>query len=136
MATDGSAPGVEADSLGSFVRFLIDPALYTEAAIFKTVYWFTGKFFVFVDQASDGRIVVELRPKSGADIGTAIGEFCNALVDARVRQIVLDETGTVRDELIRKAFQEGMPKPGFSGVRSNEAALEVMDGDDATGSGR
>ncbi len=130
------ASGIEADNLGSFVRFLIDPTLYTEAAIFKTVYWFTGNFFVFMDRAGDGRIAVELRPKNKIDLSTAVGEFCNALIDARVRQVVLAETNTVRDELIRKAFQEGMPKPGFSGARSNETALIVGDGDGATGSGR
>ncbi len=116
--------GVETDALGPFVRFLIDPSIYTDAAIFKTAYWFTATFFVFIDRVPDGRVSVELRPKDHTEPHTAIGNFRNALVDARVRQIVLAETGEARDELVRKAFQEGMPRPGFGGVRSDESAIE------------
>lgn len=123
VANDGIVPDVESDSFGPFVRFVVDPAVYTDAAIFKAAYWFTGTFFVFIDRTPDSRIAVELRPKAGANVDTAVGEFRNALIDARVRQIVLAETGAARDELIKKAFQEGMPKPGFSNIRSNEAAL-------------
>ncbi len=125
MGVDDQVQGIEVDTLAPLARFLIDPTIYTDAAIFKAAYWFTGEFFVFLDRAPDGRISVELRPKADADMKTAASEFSNALIDARVRQIVLAETGGTRDELVQKAFQEGMPKPGFIGVRSNESAIEL-----------
>lgn len=123
MAISNTTLGIEADILGELARFRVDPSVYTETAIFKASYWFTNEFFIFVDRTGDGHFLIEMRAKADADIAGATGEFCNALIDARVRQIVLLETGAARDELLQKAFQEGMPLPGFSNIRSNEDAL-------------
>lgn len=107
VAGDDAARGLEAEDGESVARFLIDPSVYTEDAIFKAAYWFTGTHYVFIDRAADGRISVELRPMPGTALGDAAGEFRNALIDARIRQIVLREVGAVRDEIVRMAFREG-----------------------------
>jgi len=116
-----SWPGLETDVLGDLGAITIDPTLYTEQAVFRTAYWLTDRHYVFLDR--DGaRIRVEIRNKPGltADLQQACAEFCNALVDFRLRGIVAQETGGIRDALVKQAFLEGVPKPGLSGARSNE----------------
>jgi His-Xaa-Ser system protein HxsD len=107
-------PGLETDALGDYAHISIDRQLYSDTAIFKTAYWFTDRFYVFVDPTPDNRVSIELRPKSASshvDLQGACGEFCNSLVDYRVRGLVLNETSVVRDALVAKAFMEGIPKP-------------------------
>lgn len=110
-------PGLETDTLGEFAQVLINRQLYDDTAIFKTAYWFTERFYVFLDTSSDDRLLVELRPKitsPAVDLLAACAEFCNSLVDFRVRGMVLSETNNVRDALVTKAFMEGVPKPGIN----------------------
>src|SRR5262245_12277589 len=115
-------PSVETDVLGDLAKASIDPAVYTEAAVFKTAYWMTDRFFLFLDRDQDGRWIVGLRnkPDSQADLRLALSEFCNSLVDFRLRDIVNAETGSIREALVRFAFMEGVPKPGLEGAVSNE----------------
>jgi len=107
-------PGLETDALGDYARITIDRQLYSDTAIFKTAYWFTDRFYVFVDPTPDNRVSVELRAKGTSlhlDLQSACGEFCNSLLDFRVRGLVLSETSAVREALVTKAFMEGIPKP-------------------------
>jgi His-Xaa-Ser system protein HxsD len=116
-------PGVSADALGPSAVLSVDRALYTDTAIFKAAYWFADRFYVFLDVDGDMRISVELRPKGdaqGTDLAAAAGEFCNSLVDFRVREAVLRETSGVRDALVARAFSEGAGKPGLPGALSDE----------------
>lgn len=112
-------PGLECDALGEYAQVLIDRQLYSDTAIFKTAYWLTDRFYVFLDTAPDNRLLVELRAKDASpqntDLQVACAEFCNSLVDFRVRSIVLTETSVVREALVAKAFMEGVPKPQSEG---------------------
>jgi His-Xaa-Ser system protein HxsD len=111
-------PGLETDSLGDYAHVRVDRQLYRDAAIFKTAYWFTDRFYVFLESTSDKYLTVELRPKVSSppvDLPMACGEFCNSLVDFRVRGMVLSETSSIRDALVTKAFMEGIPKPRMQG---------------------
>lgn len=112
-------PGLETDALGEYAQVLIDRQLYSDTAIFKTAYWFTDRFYVFLDAAPDNRLLVELREKDASpqktDLQIACAEFCNSLVDFRVRSMVLTETSVVREALVAKAFMEGVPKPQIEG---------------------
>jgi len=118
-------PGLVADALGDHSSISIDPALYSEAAIYKAAYWFTDRYYVFLDRAPEGRIVVELRAKEagGGDLRAACAEFCNALIDFRVRDIVAKETMPIREALVTKAFMEGVPQAGLQGAKSDERHL-------------
>ena len=107
-------PGLGTDTLGEYAQVLIDRELYGDTAIFKTAYWFTDRFYIFLDSAPDNRLSVELRPKVSStptDLQAACAEFCNSLVDFRVRGMILSETHAVREALVTKAFMEGIPKP-------------------------
>jgi len=120
-------PGLQTDALGDFVQISIDRALYSDLAVFKTAYWFTNTHFVFLDVAGDGRLRVEMRgktPEDTAGLQGACAEFCNSLVDFRVREAVLKETAGIRESLVTKAFTEGVVRPGLAGVRSRETYVE------------
>ena len=107
-------PGLETDSLGEYAQVQIDRQLYGDTAIFKTAYWFTDRFYVFLESTPENHLIIELRPKVSPqqiDLRVACAEFCNSLVDFRVRGVVLSETSAVRNALVTKAFMEGVPKP-------------------------
>jgi len=94
------------DELGSYARVCIDPNLYTLTAIFKTAYWFTDKYYLFLANRSS-IVEVELRLKQGDssdELKKICGQFLNNLLDQSVRQRVLEETSGIRDTLLKKAF--------------------------------
>src|SRR6185369_3735856 len=97
--------------------------------IFKTAYWLTDRFFVFLDRTEDGRWMAEMRNKPGgsANLQDATSEFCNSLIEFRLRDIVNAETGAIREALVRRAFLEGVPKPGLEGAISNESRVAPVD---------
>jgi len=125
---------IEDDLLGDIVSILVDTSLYTETDIFKAAYWYTDNYYLFLSRNTKlGKSIrIEIRPKKETDscqLTDACREFCNLLIDYRVRRIVLTETSDIRDALLRKAFGEGrnhldpdklgsdesqIPKPGQS----------------------
>ena len=118
-------PNVETDVLGELATVDIDVSVYSEAAIFKTAYWLTDRFYLFLERIPSGAVRVELRNKPGstASLQGACAEFCNALIDFNVREIVNRETLGIREALLRHAFMEGVPKPGLEGAVSDERHL-------------
>ena len=96
------------DELGVFAQASVDSTVFSETAIFKTAYWFTDLYYLFLAKNRiTGMLDVEFRPKKGDDLEelkVACGEFWNKLLDHEVRQKVLSETAVVRDVLIKKAF--------------------------------
>jgi len=115
-------PALKTDNFGNCATVTIDPEVYSDAAIFKTAYWFTDRYYVFLDKLPDGKCLVEMRAmhEGGAALQVACADFCNSLVDFRVRDIVARETTGIREALVTKAFLEGMSKPGLDGAKSDE----------------
>jgi His-Xaa-Ser system protein HxsD len=118
-------PGLERSVAGDAGVVTVDPKLYSENAIFKAAYWFTDRHYVFLERTENGAIKVELRNKPGhtLDLAAACSEFCNSLIDFRVREIVNGETSGIRETLIKRAFLEGVPSSGLPGAISNETHL-------------
>jgi His-Xaa-Ser system protein HxsD len=135
-------PGVSADTLGEFATLEIDTSVYGEPAIFKAAYWFTDRFYLYLKRSGATSITVELRHKTrGAseDLARAVSEFCNSLLDFKLRQTVLAETSGVREALVARAFAEGLPGRSVNGAVSRENDLPCPgDGyrEDRVGAGR
>lgn len=94
------------DELGVYARVCVDPNLYGLTAILKTAYWFTDQCYLYLANRSP-LIEVEFRLKkddSTDALKKLCGQFLNNLLDQVVRQKVLEETSSVRDTLIKKAF--------------------------------
>lgn len=112
MAKPGEQDGLEIveDDLGEAALVKVNTGLYDRAAIFKAAYWATDKAYLYLfSEKESTRVVVEVRPKEVKE-GVALQlarDFCNALVDQQTRQMVLAETSSIRDALLRKAFGEG-----------------------------
>lgn len=115
-------PNIETDVLGDLATVSVDPTVYSETAIFKAAYWLTDRFYLFVDKSPSGAWCIEVRnkPGSSADLKHACAEFCNSLIDFRLRDIVNRETLGIREALVKRAFAEGVPRPGLEGALSKE----------------
>ena len=120
----------ETDLLGSFARVSVDTSLYSEIAIFKAVYWYTNRYYLYLSRnRENGRMEIEIRPKdlkNEEDLTSVCREFCNSLIDYKVRQQVIEETAAIRDSLIKKAFFEGQNNRVHVPVKSNESALPLQ----------
>ena len=94
------------DELGEYARVSVDPALYSQVAILKTAYWFTDRCYLYLEIRSP-YIEIEFRFKQETNqenLRDLCGLFLNNLLDQAVRQQVLEETSSIRDTLVKKAF--------------------------------
>ncbi|OQP57107.1 hypothetical protein A3860_11115 [Niastella vici] len=89
----------------------VDGSLYSSQTVFKCTYWFGDKFHVNVQQES-GDYVITLRPMPNANISEGelpyyLQKLERDLVDFHLRDIVNNETGSIRELLVAKAFSNG-----------------------------
>lgn len=101
------------DELGSHATIEIDLKIYSLTAVFKTAYWQTENFYLFLRRSKtyDDLIEIEIRIKNPDihqnNLENACWSFCNSLIDFETRQRVISETKSIRDILVSKAFSEG-----------------------------
>lgn len=125
-AEDSGGVSYGVDDLGEVARLRVDTSIFSLPAIFKTAYWCTERFYLYLHRESDAAVCVELRSKGTANratLETACRDFANALLDQQVRQQVIVETGGIRDALLRKAFGEGAAHLDPNALGSDESAL-------------
>jgi len=85
----------------------IDESLYHSQAVLRTCYWFTDRCYLFVNREAPGRLKVRLRAKDTSDVedlSIIADEFTNALLDYELRRLIDEQSGTIRDALIARAF--------------------------------
>lgn len=112
------------DELGVYAWICVDPSIFPQIAVLKTAYWFTERFYLYLSRSSDARLRVEIRHKTSGttdELASACREFCNSLLDQVVRLRVLQETSTVRDSLIRKAFFDVQDPAAAVAAQANES---------------
>ena len=118
----------ESDQLGTCAHFLIDESVYSRIAIFKTAYWHTDQYYLFLNRSLENPhcIKVEIRPKKEmdrAELDLSCKAFCNSLIDQQVRQDVIKETGNIRDALVEKAFRDGKKHLNPDDLLSDESFI-------------
>ena len=121
-------PDCKTDVLGDFASIQINRDIYSDLAVFKTAYWFTDRFYVYIGSSAPQQLDIELRSKSAdqaVDLQASLAEFCNSLIDFSVREIVSKETGSIREALVTHAFTEGIPKTAAEAPRPNEDRSDV-----------
>ena len=107
------------DPVGS-IEMVIDTSIYSETVVFKTSYWFTERAYVELLRVSSSAIRVRLTGRTGRDVPRQMaGEFQNALIDQKVRELVSAETAEIRDLIVRQAFAEA-----GDDVRSNSSTAD------------
>jgi len=85
----------------------IDLAIYPLELVLRTCHAFTARCFVHLHTADHGQLSIELVTRDEGDaLHDLAGEFANALLDARLRAVIADETRTIRELLVAQAFCE------------------------------
>ena len=135
MTSRSLGDGIRAnsDELGTFALLEVDTSIYSQVAILRTAYWFTENFFLFLSPGpSEGTVYIELRSKGNPNdisLEKSLWEFCNSLLDHQVRQDVIQETGGIRDVIIRKAFSEGHKHADPNNLDSDESNIPTEEHD-------
>lgn len=100
---------------------IVDLDVYPEPVLFKCLYWYTNNYEVEITKVSTVQLKCTIAPKEASattDWDYVISRLRRDLVDFKLRQIVSDETKTIRELLIAKAFayydQEDMPASGVT----------------------
>ncbi len=81
--------------------------IYSETVIFKTIYWFTGDYYIEVKK-NDESFIIKIEKEKG-NISKEEERILSAkinkhLIDNKTREIILNETKSIRDLTILKAF--------------------------------
>lgn len=89
----------------SGAEFEFDLNLFRLSAVKKAAYRFTGQYVVTLEQVSESRVRVKLLPSDkGVANGTDPSSLPNEVLDQELRELVADETKSVRDVLLAQTF--------------------------------
>ena len=94
------------------ITFYVDSLLFSREAVLKCLYWYGEKFQTFVWMHDSGTYALSLRPLPDSGIGNEelrpyMQKFERDLIDFQLRDIIVKETGNIRDLLVAKAFSTG-----------------------------
>ena len=93
------------------VTFTIDGSLYCESVVFKCFYWYGNHYEVTIGRQDGNYFEVSLSPRDGTLSDTRfeflLSKVKTDLVDFKTREIVRQETETIRSIILAKAFAPG-----------------------------
>lgn len=103
---------IREDGLGVFSILSISLNVYDIPTVLRTAYWFTDRVYMQVRKKENSPDILEVlfRPKdpeAGLPDGIA-EEFCNALIDQSVRDLVQRETQEIQNVIVKRAFSEAL----------------------------
>lgn len=86
----------------------VSTAIYSLDALFRTCYLFTDKCYLFLEsEESERGIRVSIaKKKNDTNLRNIAGEFCNELIDQRLRRQIASETKPIRELIVAQAFTE------------------------------
>jgi His-Xaa-Ser system protein HxsD len=96
---------------GEIVVF-VDNKLFSRETVLKSLYWYGDKFHTCIDSMDDGSYKISLRSLPNAQIAEGDLEYYQQklerdLIDFHLRNIVNEETHSIRALLVAKAFSNG-----------------------------
>ena len=95
------------DKWGSFRTITMSLEIYPLFAIMQTAYWFTDKYYLYIDYIDENHVTVYLRQKGKNEISSdVLKEFCNSVLDQAVRLQIRTETEAVHSIIVKRAFSE------------------------------
>ncbi len=96
------------NELGDYFVVTLDKDVYGTDAVMKTCYILTEQFYIHVTKSSIDKLSIYFYDKKGVTetngIDRAAKEFLDVLLENQMRQIVLNETKNIHDEIVRRAF--------------------------------
>lgn len=95
----------------SGIAIEVDSTIYSESALMRAAYKFSGQFHVLLsrDDARPQHVVVNVSPKAtnaSVDERVVRGEFFNELLDQQLREKLEAEFGAVRELILAQAFAD------------------------------
>ena len=87
------------------IRF--NKSLYSKTALIKAAYHFTEDFYIYLDVDNDSYLV-DIKPKNGTDIPEILEMFSNEMLAQTARQTVFQQTQTIRELILGRAFASTM----------------------------
>ena len=101
----------------------VDLEIYTLSGLLKVTHKFTDRCFVHLKYRSERTVEVRFAAKNAEmSLETIAGEFCNELLDQRLREIVGRESEPVRNLLLAHALS-GTDLTRFAKRRSQPATI-------------
>jgi His-Xaa-Ser system protein HxsD len=108
------------ESSAACLKVKLDGQLYSEAVIYKCFYWYGNDFDVTIVKLPDESFAVTLASKKlalSAEQSAALeSRVRRDLIDFKTRAIVSEETRTIRELIVAKAFAHSddfeSPDPG------------------------
>lgn len=111
---------MKTEILNNELRLLIEREIYSEEVLHKCFYWYGANFNVEIATYSAELFEVKLqRQNLMIDLQATVDKIKRDLVDFKLRDIVANETKTVRELLVAKAFAN-------YGI-DNDPATEISD---------
>jgi len=104
--SDGSSAidNIEVNASGKYALVSVNPKIYPLEVVYSAAYTFIDRAYVIIDGDVSEEILVELRPKSGADLELLGREFNNELVNYAASAVQSLRNQEVRDAIVRRAF--------------------------------
>jgi His-Xaa-Ser system protein HxsD len=85
----------------------VDTSVYREEAVFRACYTFTDRCYLFVERAGAGRLKIRFRKRDPlVSLDRVAGEFGNELINQRIRVTLAEETRSIRELIVSKAFAD------------------------------
>ncbi|HIF9203254.1 TPA: His-Xaa-Ser system protein HxsD [Photobacterium damselae] len=108
--------------LGIMASILISKAAYRKETIIKVMYELTGKYFVLISEEQENFSICITSKNVDTpenELKNVCHELTNDLIDQELRQIVIEETGAIRDAIVKKAFSEASKGLSIPAIKSN-----------------
>ncbi len=101
---------------------------YSEATLHKCFYWYTRDYRVEIARLDEEQSSIFLTPKDAGPIDfTGLqSQVHNDLLDFRLRELIAEETRTVRELLLAKAFAHYAPQQPFEASISDPVGFHPL----------
>ncbi|QLR73241.1 hypothetical protein HV337_12115 [Citrobacter freundii] len=113
------------NALGEFFMLSLNKEFYCPEAIMKSCYALTDDYFIHAVKLTNDSTGIYFYNKVGNayDIGKTAKNFLQLLNENQMRQIVLQETSSLHEEIIKKAFS---PAASLINVQNKSDDLTIL----------
>jgi len=127
-----SETSAKIDSGANSVRLEVDSDVYSRDAVFGAAYVFIDRCYVWLDKATDGKLVVELKVRGGEDVtlDTLAGEFGNELLAQSTRAAVYEHNAELVQAIVNRALRGAGAGGGSTAPGIDLSELESLELDD------
>jgi His-Xaa-Ser system protein HxsD len=111
---------------GDGLLFEVDLDVYGLTPLQRVAHKFTDRCFVHLKHRDERTVEVRLKPKTSREpLDLIAGEFCNEILDQRLREVIALESESVRNLVIAHALSRvGLADSAFEESERNDPRSE------------